>query len=318
MGFTEGSILVIIEEEQTRDLLSQLLTGEGYQVYSCNTEVEALDILEKQLFNLVVCDFSSPAIRGIDVAKYIRAKFNLRHLSLIMIIDNRDPISKIKSIYAGADDYVEKPFEPAEFLARVKSSFVRMTRDLDANPLTKLPGNISVFKELENRIKAHVLFAVGYVDLNKFKEFNDSYGFDLGDKVIYFTAQVIIKAMNKLGENDDFLGHIGGDDFIFITSVDRWEDISRDIVTEFDRGKIEFISQEDISRGYLVGKNRKGEVSQIPLLGISVAVITNEYRNFSHVAQLSQVAAELKHYVKGLAGSAYAKDRRAEEKETSA
>jgi PleD family two-component response regulator len=312
MGFTEGSILVIIEDEQTRDLLSQLLIGEGYQVFSCSTEVQALDILEKQLFNLVVCDYVSPAIRGIEVAKYIRSKFNLRHLSMIMIIDSKDPISKIKGIYAGADDYVEKPFEPAEFLARVKASFVRMTRDLDANPLTKLPGNISVFKELENRIKSHVLFAVGYVDLNKFKEFNDNYGFDMGDKIIYFTAQIIIKALKKYGESDDFLGHIGGDDFIFITSVDRWEDISKDIVSEFDKGKIEFMGQEDIARGYLVAKNRKGEVTQIPLLGISVAVLTNEYRTFSHVAQLSQIAADLKHFVKGLGGSAYSKDRRTE------
>ena len=310
MSLTEGNILVIVEDPQTKDLLSQLLIGEGYQVFSCGSEVEAMDALEKQLFNLVVCDFSSPAIRGIEVAKYIRAKYNLRHLSMIMIIKGRDPINKIKGIYAGADDYVEEPFEPAEFLARVKASFVRMTRDLDANPLTKLPGNISVFKELENRIKSHILFAVGYVDLNKFKEFNDNYGFETGDKIIYFTAQIIIKALKKFGETDDFLGHIGGDDFIFLTSVDRWEDISREIVAEFEKGKVEFMSQEDIARGYLIAKNRKGEVAQIPLLGISVAVVTNEYRNFSHVAQLSQVAAELKHYVKGLGVSAYAKDRR--------
>lgn len=313
MSFTEGSILVIIEDPQTRELLSQLLTGEGYQVSSCTSESEALEILEKQPFNLVVCDFASPAIKGIEVAKFIRAKFNLRHLSIIMIIKSKDPINKIKGIYAGADDYVEEPFEPAEFLARVKASFVRMTRDLDANPLTKLPGNISVFKELENRIKSHVLFAVGYVDLNKFKEFNDHYGFDMGDKIIYFTAQIIIKTLKKFGETDDFLGHIGGDDFIFLTSIDRWEDISREIVAEFEKGKVEFMGQEDIAQGYLIAKNRKGEVTQIPLLGISVSVVTNEYRTFSHVAQLSQVAAELKHYVKGLGASAYAKDRRRDE-----
>jgi len=310
MSFTEGNILVIIEEEQSRDLLSQLLIGEGYQVYSCGTDVEALEVLEKQVLNLVVCDFVASKIKGIEIAKYIRAKFNLRHLSMIMIIESSDPIDKIKSIYAGADDYVEKPFEPAEFLARVKASFVRMTRDLDANPLTKLPGNTSVFKELETRIKLHVLFAIGYVDLNKFKEFNDHYGFEMGDKIIYFTAQIIIKALKKFGGPNDFLGHIGGDDFIFITSIDCWEDISREIVAEFDKGKIEFMSQEDIARGYLIAQNRKGEVSQIPLLGISVAVVINEYRTFSHVAQLSQVAAELKHYAKSLGCSAYVKDRR--------
>jgi diguanylate cyclase (GGDEF)-like protein len=314
MSFTEGNILVIIEDPESRDFLSQPLIGEGYQVYSCATEVEALDILEKQLFNLVVCDFASPTIRGIEVAKYIRAKFNLRHLSIILIIDSKDSINKIKGIYAGADDYVEKPFEPAEFLARVKASFVRMIRDLDANPLTKLPGNTSIFKELETWIKSQGLFAVGYVDLNKFKEFNDNYGFDKGDKVIYYTAQVIMQALKEFGQPHDFLGHIGGDDFIFITSVDCWEAISKGIVTEFEKGKAQFMSQEDINRGYFIAKTRKGEVSQIPLLSISVAVVTNEYRTFSHVAQLSQIAAELKHYVKSSGGSAYAKDRRMDEK----
>jgi|WetSurMetagenome_2_1015567.scaffolds.fasta_scaffold278586_2 PleD family two-component response regulator len=310
MGFTEGSILVIINDQESRDLLSQLLTGEGYQVFSCSTEAEALEVLEKKLFNLVICDFAAQDIRGIEVAKHIRAKFNLRHLSMILIIDNKDSINKIKGIYAGADDYVEKPFEPAEFLARVKASFVRMIRDLDANPLTKLPGNTSVFKELETWIKSQMLFAVGYVDLNKFKEFNDNYGFEVGDKIIYFTAQVIIRALREFGQPTDFLGHIGGDDFIFITSVDCWEGISKCIVSEFEKGKIEFLSQQDLERGYLVTKDRKGEISQIPILGISVAVVTNEYRTFSHVAQLSQVAAELKHYVKSLGGSAFAKDRR--------
>ena len=310
MGFTEGSILVIINDQQSRYFLSQLLTGEGYQVFDCGSEAEALEVLEKQLFNLVVCDFAAPNIRGIEVAKYIRAKFNLRHLSLILIIDSKDSINKIKGIYAGADDYVEKPFEPAEFLARVKASFVRMIRDLDANPLTKLPGNTSVFKELETWIKSQALFAVGYVDLNKFKEFNDNYGFEAGDKVIYFTAQVIISALKESGQPNDFLGHIGGDDFIFITSVDCWEGISRGIVSEFEKGKVAFMSQQDLARGYLIAKDRKGEISQIPLLGISVAIVTNEYRTFSHVAQLSQVAAELKHYVKSLDGSAFAKDRR--------
>ncbi|MDD5348128.1 MAG: response regulator [Candidatus Omnitrophica bacterium] len=315
MSFTEGSILVIVEDAQTRELLAALLTGEGYSVQACSTQAEAMEVLEKQQFNLVVCDFVSVSVRGIEIAKHIRAKFNLRHLSIIMIIDTKNPINKIKGIYAGADDYVEKPFEPAEFLARVKASFVRMTRDLDANPLTKLPGNISVFKEIELRIKSHVLFAVGYCDLNKFKEFNDNYGFEMGDKVIVYTAQAIMRSLKRFGEVDDFLGHIGGDDFIFITSVDRWEDICKEIVVEFDKNRKEFLSAEDIERGYLVAKNRKGEEGQIPLLGISIAVVTNEYRTFSHVAQLSQIAAELKHYAKSLGGSVYVKDRRKSEDE---
>jgi len=225
-------------------------------------------------------------------------------------MEGKDPMAKIKGIYAGADDYVEKPFDPAEFLARVKASFVRMTRDLDANPLTKLPGNISLMKELEMRIKSNQLFAVCYLDLNKFKEFNDAYGFEAGDKIISFTAETIIRALKEHGSPTDFLGHIGGDDFIFISSIDNWETICNKIIQEFDKGKMQFYNDEDRSRGFVIARDRQGAVTQVPLIGISIAVITNELRTFSHVAQLSSIAAELKHYAKSLGGSVYVKDRR--------
>jgi PleD family two-component response regulator len=306
----EDSILLIVAEAESQEFLSALLMGEGYQVKSAPDQAAGLALLETEQYQLVVTEYACAGINGIEVCKYIRNSFNLRHMSIILLMETKDPMAKIKGIYAGADDYVEKPFDPAEFLARVKASFVRLTRDLDANPLTKLPGNISLMKEMELRIKSNQLFAVGYIDLNKFKEFNDGYGFEMGDKIIYFTAQTIIRGLKKHGSVNDFIGHIGGDDFIFITSIDTWEEVSKAIVDDFETGKLEFYKPEDRERGFIVARNRQGQVTQIPLLGIAIAVITNEIRNFTHVAQISQVAAELKHYAKSLGGSVYIKDRR--------
>ncbi len=310
MNVGENAILLVVGEAEAREFLSALLIGEGYQVKTVETQTQAFDLLNQQLFELVIVDYAAPAISGIEVCKFIRGSFNLRHLSVILLMETRDSMAKIKGIYAGADDYVEKPFEPAEFLARVKASFVRLTRDLDANPLTKLPGNISLLRELENRIKSNTLFAVCYIDLNKFKEFNDAYGFEMGDRIISFTANIVMKALRAQGEQADFLGHIGGDDFIFITTIDRWENICKMIVDEFERGKLAFYKDEDKARGYIIAKNRQGQVTQVPLIGIAIAVLTNELRVFTHVGQIGQVAAELKHFAKSQGGSVYVKDRR--------
>jgi diguanylate cyclase (GGDEF)-like protein len=310
MSPSEGDILVIVSDPQEREFLDALLTGEGYVVKKCSSQAEACDAMAKQVLTLVVCDYFAPAINGIEICKLIRGKYNLRHLSIILLMPDKDPMAKIKGIYAGADDYVEKPFEPAEFLARVKASLVRVTRDLDANPLTKLPGTISLLKELEARLHTHEPFAVAYLDLNKFKEFNDRYGFEMGDQIIFHTGQIVIKALEKNGNHADFLGHIGGDDFIFITTPDKAEEISRMIVDDFDKTVLSFFSQEDRERGYMVTKNRNGDISQVPLLSVSIGIITNEYRKFSHVGEVSQVAAELKKYAKSVGGSIYVKDRR--------
>ena len=312
MRAADDSVLLVVSETESQEFLSALLMGEGYQVTVCKNQTEGVAVLELESFNLVIIDFMSQGVNGIELCKYIRGSFNLRHISVILLMEGKDPMAKIKGIYAGADDYVEKPFDPAEFLARVKASFVRMTRDLDANPLTKLPGNISLMKELETRIKSNQLFAVCYLDLNKFKEFNDQYGFEAGDKIIVFTAQTIIRTLKQSGAPTDFLGHIGGDDFIFIASIDNWENICKLVVEEFEKGKLQFYNEEDKARGYLIAKNRQGAVAQVPLLGVSIAVITNEIRTFTHVGQLSSIAAELKHYAKSLGGSVYVKDRRKE------
>lgn len=310
MSGGENTILLVVGDVQSREFLSALLVGEGYQVRAAESQAQAFELLNQQVFELVVADYAADGISGIEVCKFIRGSFNLRHLSVILLMETRDSMAKIKGIYAGADDYVEKPFEPAELLARVKASFVRLTRDLDANPLTKLPGNISLLRELENRLKSNALFAVCYIDLNKFKEFNDAYGFEMGDRIISFTANVVMKALREQGEQTDFLGHIGGDDFIFITTVDRWENICKAVIDEFERGKMSFYKEEDRERGYIIAKNRQGQVTQVPLLGIAIAVLTNELRVFTHVGQIGQIAAELKHFAKSQGGSVYVKDRR--------
>lgn len=310
---SQDNILVVVNEPQSQELLTSLLMGEGYNLKTCASQSGAFEILTKEDFSLIIADFSAPSINGIEICKHIRSNLSMRHTSVLLLMDSKDTMDKIKGIYAGADDYIERPFESGEFLARVKASLVRMARDLDANPLTKLPGNVSILKELEARIKSKVPLAVGYLDLNKFKEFNDYYGFAHGDKAIYFTAATIINALQKLGNTSDFLGHIGGDDFILLTTPDRVEAICNCILEGFDRDIGSFYNEEDRKRGYIITKNRAGQVCNVPLLSLAIGVVTNEHNPLSHVGQVIQVGTELKNYAKTFEKGIFIKDRRKQE-----
>lgn len=309
---SENSILILVEDSPTRQFLSDLLKGESYDVVVAQGQPEALEALSQKPFNLVILDFQSRQIKGIEFCKSIRRNFRLRHISLILLMDTKDPLDKIKGIYAGADDYVNKPIEVAELLARVKSSLVRIARDLDANPVSKLPGNVSLLKELEERTKSQLPLAVGYLDLSKFKEFNDRYGFEKGDEVISHLAVLASKALEALGNSTDFLGHIGGDDFLLITTPDCIEDVCKKIVEDFDGSISSFYGPEDRERGYIITKNRMGNLSKISLMSLSIGVVTNEYQKFSHIGEIIQVATDLKNYAKTLGKSIYVKDRRRE------
>ncbi|MFH1338594.1 MAG: response regulator, partial [Candidatus Omnitrophota bacterium] len=307
---SEGNILIIVNDKETQDFLSALLMGESYKTKVCSNQADGLETLAKEPFNLIISDFRATYINGIEICKAIRGSFILRNIPIIILMDKKDPMDKIKVIYAGADDYIDKPFDPGEFLARVKASLVRMTRDLDANPLTKLPGNVSILKELDSRIKAHSRFAVGYLDLNKFKEFNDRYGFEMGDRVILHIALIIIKALEAYGSHSDFLGHIGGDDFIFITAPDSVEEICKKIINDFDTSILDFYNEEDKKRGYVIMKNRLGQLCKIPPLSLSIGIAANEHRPLTHVGQIIQIGNEVKNYAKTFGKSIYIKDRR--------
>lgn len=307
---TESSILIVTADVQKQELLSALLAAEGYNVKTCSSQQEASTILSRETFNLIILDFEAPQINGIEFCKFIRGDFRFYHLCIILIIKSRNPLDKIKGIYAGADDYIEEPFEPSELLTRIKASVARLARDLEANPLTKLPGNVSLLKELEKRIKSQNPLAVAYLDLNKFKEFNDCYGFEKGDKVILQTALIITKAIEKLGNRTDFLGHIGGDDFIFITTPDCILEICAKITDDFDENVAGFYNEEDRKRGFIVTKNRLGELCQVSLISVAIGIATNEYRKFFHLGEVIQTITDLKNYAKSLGGSNYVKDRR--------
>ncbi|MGE5309352.1 MAG: response regulator [Deltaproteobacteria bacterium] len=303
-------ILVVDDEDDIRDVLRITLEGEGYEVIEATNGEEGLTAINKQAPDLVLLDYKMPRMTGLEVCQKIKKDLLLRHLPVIMVTGKGEVHDKIDGIDSGADDYIVKPFEPKELLARIRMVIRRTVRDLEANPLTRLPGNVSILNELSQRLAGKELFAVCYIDLDKFKAYNDTYGFEHGDEVIKETARILIKAVQEAGAADDFIGHIGGDDYVIVCSLPESEKISQKIIDLFDFAVPMFYNETDRANGYIVAKDRQGVERKIPLLSISIGIVTNQFRKIDHVAQIGEIGAELKKFAKSQEKSNYVLDQR--------
>jgi diguanylate cyclase (GGDEF)-like protein len=181
---------------------------------------------------------------------------------------------------------------------------------LATNPLTLLPGGLAIDDTLKTRLDAGVPTALCIIDLDNFKVFNDRYGYARGNEVIQATAMIITAAVKESGATDDFIGHIGGDDFIVVTSPERYEDICKAVIRSFDDKILSFYDEKDTQRGAIVGVNRQGAEVVFPLMTISIAVVTDQGGSIKEPHILSRRAAELKEHAKSMSGSVYAVDKR--------
>jgi len=218
-------ILIIDDDPDILDVL-ELTLSDRFDVIKAANGIEGLAQARGGNPDVIITDYMMPLMNGPDFCKELRKDVLLTHIPIIMLTGKGDTKDMVKGINAGADDYLIKPFEPESLLARISMIMARTIRNLDANPLTHLPGNASIMEELQSRIQGGGLFAVGYCDLDKFKIFNDKYGFEAGDEIIKATARIIIQAVKAIGESNVFIGHIGGDDFVFICDERLADEIS--------------------------------------------------------------------------------------------
>jgi len=303
-------ILIVDDEADIRDVLRITLEAENYEVVEAKNGEEALKMIQTKSPNLVLLDYKMPKMDGREVCRRIKKDILLRHLPIIMVTGKGDINDKIDGIDAGADDYIVKPFEPKELLARIRMIIRRTESDLEANPLTRLPGNVSILNELLRRMENKTKFAVCYLDLDKFKAYNDTYGFEHGDEVIKETARILIRVVHEFGNPDDFIGHIGGDDFVIVTTPAMVDKICSTIIESFDKTVPSFYNEADRKKGYIVGRDRQGVETKFSLLSLSIGIVTNQFRNIEHVAQIGEIGAELKGYAKNIGKSNYIIDKR--------
>ncbi len=303
-------ILVVDDDPNIRELVIGTLGYEDYNIIEARNGREALVLSERELPDLIILDVMMPDMDGMEVCRMLRQDTLTNHIPIIMLTAKGILEDKIKGMESGADDYITKPFDPLELEARINMHLRRSIREGEASPLTGLPGNRSIEEIIENRIRSGKKFAVCYIDLDDFKAYNDRYGFFAGSEVIKMTAQIILEAMRLHGAEEDFCGHIGGDDFIVVTTMERAIPLSEEIIRLFDLRIPNHYDPLDRRNGYIVSVDRSGEIKKYPIMTISVAIVHNTYRDINHPGKVAQIAAEVKKYAKSLEGSNYVFDRR--------
>jgi PleD family two-component response regulator len=309
-GERKYKILVVDDDPNIRELIVETLGKDRFKPMEARDGKEALKICETERPDIIVLDVMMPDLDGLEVCLRLRGEILTSHIPIILLTAKGMLEDKIKGMETGADDYLTKPFDPLELEARINMHLRRSIRDVEASPLTGLPGNRAIEEAIEARIRAGLKFAVCYIDLDDFKAYNDRYGFLAGSEVIKLTTEVIIQAVEKCGNEDDFIGHIGGDDFIVVTEMDRASLISEEIIRLFDARIPDHYDKEDRERGYIVSTDRMGNTLRFPLMTITVAIVHNTYRVIDHPGMVAQIAAEMKKYGKTMYGSNYVFDRR--------
>jgi diguanylate cyclase (GGDEF)-like protein len=217
---------------------------------------------------------------------------------------------KVVALTSGADDYVTKPFDLHELLARIKTQLRHVELGL-LSELTGLPGNTLIERSIGQVVRNQgVKWAILYIDVDNFKAYNDAYGFVRGNELIKGIARILDEVAREAGDDLAFLGHIGGDDFVAIVRADQADDVARQIIARFDEAIGDYYSPADRARGYILAEDRQGRVARQPMATLSIGVVTNRYKRIDSVALVGQLAAEVKAKAKSLPGSAYYVDRR--------
>lgn len=230
----------------------------------------------------------------------------------VVLATRDDDASFAAAFDAGADEVLRESYNGHEMTLRLDAMLRRSDRDTFVHPSTRLPGTIEIELEMTRRIQANAQFAVCYADLDHFKEYNDRYSYYDGDRVIRILSRILHDCVKGLCGEDGFVGHIGGDDFIFILPTASIQETCGTVVEVFDTLIPFQYSEQDRRAGYYFGKDRRGQLHKVPLMTLSIGVVTNERRGFTHAGQVSELATEMKSYAKSLHGSVFAVDRRSD------
>lgn len=309
---TEKKRIMIVEDndEIAKMIHAGLEEIEEYQLFFASEGNEAVQKIQEVMPDIVLLDIVVPGLNGYEICQHIKENPRTEYIPVLMLSGTRiDTSDKIFGLQSGGDDYLIKPFDIEELKARIHALLRRSESFLDANSLTKLPGSNRIHQEIEKRIRSKAQFAVGYCDLSNFKAFNDVYGYERGNKVLEFTSSVILDAL-KSHDAKSFLGHVGGDDFIFACSMPALEKIASEIVHEFDLGIVLHYDIEDLKKGGIRTENRQGQLEKFKVMAITVVAITGRKRKFQSALEVSEVLTELKRFAKQSSGSVFVVDKR--------
>lgn len=294
-------------------VVSRLAERRGLQISMIEEAEEVLQLVNQSFPACIILDLDSKE-ESSTICRVLKCDPFTAIIPVIVLGRAGDESSLFAALEAGADEVLMERMDRREQSLRLGTALDRATRDVSVNPTTRLPGTALIDRELAARLRREEHFAVCYADLDHFKEFNDRYGYNEGDGVITLVSR-ILRDLVRGHAPDGFVGHIGGDDFIFIVPIDVMNICCEEILEVFDELIPYQYSADDRRNGYYLGKDRRGNMLRVPLMTLSIGVVTNQYRHFGHTARISELATEMKTYAKTLPGSVYAVDRRHDARE---
>jgi len=304
------SLLVVDDDPFIARLLEIELKAAGYDVRVASDGEQALAAAQERPPQLVLADVMMPNMDGFELTRRLRQDPRTATVSVIMLTARGLSADKLEGFAIGADDYIVKPFDTPELLARIRGVLNRASDTRSLSPMTGLAGNIAIEDEIERRVSAGDPFAVLYVDLDRFKAYNDRYGFLRGDEAIRETARVIGEAAAHVVGADTFVGHAGGDDFVVVVPPEHATATAQQIVQMFDEMVPALYDVDDRTNGYVEVTNRRGDLQRFPTLTLSIGIASTEKRAFRHYAEAITVAMEMKQFTKDTGASSWSIDRR--------
>jgi GGDEF domain-containing protein len=290
-------------------LVARFARENGLDVITVGSTDEVRALLNRSFPGCVILDVDTDQPGITALAQNLKQDAFTGIVPLVVMLPKADPGLTADMLAAGADEVVSEGLPEREYRLRLDQVLRRADRDVSVHPTTRLPGTNHIARDMQARLEAGQLFAVCYADLDHFKEFNDRYGYAYGDGVIRLLSKILRDMVRGLSPGG-FVGHIGGDDFIMNLPLEYLERTCDEIIRLFDELIPYQYTEEDRRAGYFLGKDRRGNIHRIPLMALSIGVVTNQFQVFEHTGQISELAAEMKTYAKSLPGSKYVVDRR--------
>ncbi|MDG4824480.1 response regulator [Asanoa sp. WMMD1127] len=306
-----GLILIVDDDEDIARFVGISLKLHGFDVMHARDGQEALELIERIRPDLCVVDLMMPRIDGVELTQRLRADPMNAALPIIMLTAKGLTVDKVHGLRAGADDYMVKPFDTSELVARVESTLRRNREYREVSPLTGLPGNTRISREITDRVRNGADYAVAYIDIDRFKSVNDVYGFGRGDEFIGALARSLHRAVTVAGLPPAFLGHIGGDDFVIVCAPPQVRPLAEQAVLDFEKTTDGLYDERDAARGYVEVRDRRNNIQRAALVTLSIGVaLSSGDRRFNDPREIIALANEMKSVAKSQPGSYVAVDRR--------
>lgn len=299
-----ANILVVEDDRSIVRLLKETLQVEGYQVVTVLCGEEAVQYTLRNTPHLLLLDLKLPDMDGYEVVRRLRSHPKSMHIPVIALSELDDSATKVQAFEAGVDDYVTTPFNPDELRARLRTQLRRVQQHF-LSPLIGLPGGYQVELAIKRKLTSADPWSILYLDLDNFKAFNDVYGFLTGNDFIRLVGCICQRVVREHGNPDDFVGHIGGDDYVIVTTPDRTEKLCYLISTSYKKESKALYHPEDLRRGSISGVDRKGRPYQFPLVSLSIGVVNNHVRRSHTLREVSYLAAEAKCHAKHAINNVY-------------